>query len=376
MKYREIGRTGIRVSIIGFGGMRFFRKDKPAALATIAKALECGINLFETGVYYGNGRSEEWIGEALRKSGARREDLVLANKAGVSHLPDGAEVRKALEGALRREGTGYFDLFSFWGCNTREMFDNLFRPRGPLEAVVDAKEKGLVRAVGITTHAQPELIIEFAREFHWDCVTLKEHMLYSRQQEVIAALAEMGTGVIVMSPLAGGVVAQPGPDVRGKLEAAGTSGARLGLRFLVSNPNVTSAISGMTTPAEVVENSCVGDADGPLTAVERELIALVQTRTQALERPFCTSCGYCLPCPEDVNIPGIFRLWNIMRGYGNAEYSRLEYQKLREQRHWADFAGRSAEHCVACGACETRCPEALSVIEDLERAHRDLTAGA
>ncbi len=374
MKFREIGTTGMQAGIVGFGGMRFFNRDERVAMATIEKALARGINLFETGVYYGDGKSEEWLGKGLELAGAKREDLIIANKAGCSQLPSGVEVRKSLEDSLKRERMEYFDLFSFWGCNTREMFENIMKPGGPLEVVLDAKEQGLVRAVGITTHAQPDLILEFAREYHWDCVTLKEHMLYSRQQETIDALGAMGTGVIVMSPLAGGVIAAPSDEIRSRIQQAGLTPCRLGLRFLVANPNVTSAISGMTTPEDVVDNTAMGADDGPLSSVEEELVRFIQAATQGMEKPFCTSCGYCLPCPEGVNIPGVFRLWNIMRGYGNPAYSRLEYRKVIEQRHWADFTGQSAPACVACGQCEERCPENLSIIEDLKRAHVELTS--
>ncbi|MCK5801647.1 MAG: aldo/keto reductase [Lentisphaeria bacterium] len=376
MKYRKIGNTELRASIVGFGGMRFFNEDERTAMATIGRALECGINLFETGVYYGDGKSEEWIGKALKLAGADRDKLVIANKAGVSMLPSGDEVRASLEGSLQREGVDYFDLFSFWGCNTREMFDNIMRPGGPLEAMLKAKDQGLVRAIGLTVHAQPDLILEFAGEHHWDCITLKEHILHSRQQQTITALGEMGTGVIVMSPLAGGVVALPGDAVRARLDAAEITAAQLGLRYLIANPAMTCAISGMTTPEEVDENVRAGDDDGPLSETERELADFLQERTQRLEKPFCTSCGYCLPCPQEVNIPGIFKLWNILRGYGNKDYSKLEYQKMREQRHWADFPGKSAEACVECGACEKRCPENLPIIEHLKRAHTQLTADA
>ena len=372
MIYRQLGDTGIRISVVAFGGMRFFERDEETAIATVRRCLEVGITFFETGSY-GDGKSEALLGKALTQC-ASRDEIVLANKAHASTLPDGSEVRRRLEEALAREQTEYFDLFSFWGTNTPEMFQNVMKPGGPLDAVRRAQEEGLVRAIGLTTHARQGWILEFARAHHWDAITLKEHMLYSRQQDVIQALGEMGTGVIVMSPLAGGVVCSPGPDIAGKLAEAGTTAAILGLRFLVSNPHVTAVISGMTQPAEVEENARAGDVEGPLTDAEQGLLALIQERTRGLGQTFCTSCGYCVPCPEEVNIPGIFRLWNLMRGYGSEGYSKLEYQKIREQRHWADFLGQSAEACVECGTCEEKCPEGLEIAEDLKRAHADLTA--
>lgn len=371
MIYRELGRTGLRVSLIGFGGMRFFNRDEATAVATVRRCVEKGINFFETGSY-GAGKSEELLGKALWQV-SRRDQVILADKAAVSGLPSASAIRAALEAALKRYRTDYFDVFNFWGTNTPAMHEHILKA-GLLDAALKAKQEGLVRAIGLTTHARPEWIREFSDAYRWDCVVLKEHLLYSRNQDVIAHLAARGTGVVVMTPLAGGVVATPGPEVREELQRAGTTPALLGLRYLLANPGVCSAISGMTTPAEVDENARAGDLDAPLTESEQQLIASVRRRTSALGTRFCTSCGYCLPCPQEVNIPGIFRLWNLMRGYGNPAYSKLEYLKIREQRHWADFPGTSAEHCVECGACEEKCPEKLPIMADLKQAHADLTA--
>jgi len=338
----------------------------------VRRCVDLGINFFETGSY-GDGASEAMLGRAL-KGYVPRDQMVLANKVHAFALPSGDDVRRRLEEALAREQTDYFDLFSFWGTNTPEMFENVMKPGGPLDAVEKAKEEGLVRAIGLTTHARQEWILNFARRRHWDAITLKEHLLYSRQQDVINELGAMGTGVIVMSPLAGGVACSPGPDIVAELDKAGTTAAVLGLRFLVSNPNVTAVISGMTSPEEVAENVKAGETGEPLTDEEQRVLAFIQERTKGLGGKFCTSCGYCMPCPEEVNIPGIFRLWNLMRGYGSEGYSKLEYQKLREERHWADFPGKSALECVECGTCEEKCPEKLEIIADLKQAHADLTA--
>jgi len=370
MIYRKLGKTGIEISIIGFGGMRFFNKDEATATATVHRCLERGINFFETGSY-GNGKSEECLGRALWQA-CRREDVVLADKVVACDMPGADQVRAGLEAALKRYRTDYFDVLSFWGTNTPEMHEHVLNG-GPLDAALKAKEEGLARAIGITTHARPEWIREFVDAYPWDMVVLKEHMLYSRQRETIAYLGKKGVGVVVMTPLAGGVVCTPGEEIRAELERAGITAAQLGLRYLVSDPNVTSAISGMTAPEEVDENVVAGETGAPLTDAEEALVELVRRRTSALGEKFCTSCGYCQPCPSEVNIPGIFRLWNLMRGYGSAGYSRLEYLKLCEQRHWADFPGASAEHCTECGECEDKCPEGLSIIEDLKTAHAALT---
>ena len=371
MIYRELGRTGIRVSVVGFGGMRFFNQDEADAIALVRRSHELGITLFETGCHYGGGKSEEWLGKGLKPV---RDRVVLANKATACDQPTGKQIRESLEASLKREQTDHFDLFSFWGVNTPDMHASLFVPDGPLDAVMKAKEQGLVRAVGITTHAQPDEIVGFVREHPWDAVTLKYNLLTRRMEPTLEFLGNNGVGVIVMSPLAGGMVAQPGDAIRQELAAHGITPAVLGLRYLTSNPAVSSAISGMTAIGDVEENVAAGAEEMPLSPVEAEMVALIQKRLAGLGDQFCTGCEYCQPCPEGVGIANILKLWNMMRGYGAAEYPKLEYLKMREQRHWADYRGKSVDDCAECGECEDKCPEKLPIREDLKQAHADLTA--
>lgn len=373
MIYRELGRTGLRVSVIGFGGMRFFQKDEQTAIATVQRCLEKGINFIETGSY-GNGRSEELLGKALW-SACRREAVVLSDKCGASSKTTPEQVRQSLEASLKRYRTDYFDIFNFWGTNTLEQHTHIIE-NGLVDALLKAKQDGLIRHIGLTTHARPEWIGQFVDAYPWDMIVLKEHMLYSRNQALIDTLFEKGVGSVAMTPLAGGVVCSPSADLRAEIERAGSTPARLGLRYLVANPHLSSVVSGMASPEEVEENALAGATDGALTETEQHLVALIRERTRGLGERFCTSCGYCMPCPQEVNIPGIFRLWNLMRGYGSATYSALEYGKMGQNSPWADFSGQPASACVACGACESKCPENLPIIADLKRAHADLSVPA
>jgi len=367
--YRELGTTGIRVSVVGFGGMRFWRQPEEEALATVRRAYELGVTLFETGSGYGNGKSEALYGEALKDV---RASVVLANKVHLSEESTADDVRRGLEASLENQQTDTFDVFSFWGVNRPDMHERLLRRGGPLEGALRVKEEGLVRALGITTHAQPDEIIDFTKRHPWDVITLKYNMLSRRQEEALQHLREQRVGVIVMNPLAGGTVANPGPEVRAMLEEAGLKPAVLGLRYLIASPGVSSAISGMVSVAEVEENIAAGHIEGPLSDEELRLITTIQDRLKGLGENFCTACGYCLPCPEGVGIPNIFTLWNMMRGYGASAYPKLEYSKMHKQIHWADYRGKSAEHCVECGECEEKCPNDLPIIADLKRAHEDL----
>lgn len=372
MIYRELGKTGWEVSVVSFGGMRFFHKDEAVAVATVRRCLDLGINFFETGSY-GSGKSEVMLGQALK--GLKqypRESYYLADKCWVDVKAPADNARASLEKSLERQETAFFDLYGVWGMNTAETFKFVTKKKGTLSVLEQARNDGLIKAIGFSTHAPPEMILKFAKAYPWTAVTLKEHMLYARHGEVIEELLQMGIGVIVMSPLAGGVVCAPGPEIKERLAKARMSAPLLGLRFLVAQPGVTTVISGMADPKEVDENTKAGKTGAPLSAKERDMVAFIQDQTSRLGGKFCTSCGYCLPCPKGVNIPGIFRLWNIMRGYGNSEYSQGEYAKLCDQTHWADFSGAGAAACVECGKCEKKCPEQLPICEDLKKAHAEL----
>jgi predicted aldo/keto reductase-like oxidoreductase len=206
----------------------------------------------------------------------------------------------------------------------------------------------------------------------FQAVTVKEHILYARNAPVFEYAAQHDIGVIIMSPLAGGVVAEPGDELRQWLEAHSLQAPVLALRALLADQRVTTVIPGFTQPEQVAVDVAAADP-APLSPLEIQALEKVRHHLALLGKRFCTTCGYCMPCSQEVNIAGIFRLWNILRGYGNAGYSKLEYKKMLEQRHWADFPGQAATACTQCGECLSKCPEGLPIPDDLKRAHEELT---
>lgn len=368
MEYREIGTTGIKISIVGFGGMRISGVSDEEALATINKAYESNINFYETGFSYGKGKSEQLIGKALCN---KRDNVVLANKTGTFITDDIQEIRRSLETSLINEQTDHFDLYSFWGVNNLKQFSLAMRP-GIFDSLLKFKEEGKIRAIGITTHAQPEEIIKFVEQLPLDCITLKNNVLNRRMENTIDILRKKKIGVIIMTPLAGGMIADPGEEIKKEMEKHNIHPAVLGLRYLTSNPGITSVISGMCHPQEVGLNIQAGISQ-PLSDNEKKMIEYIQQRLSGLGEKFCTGCMYCQPCPSGVGIASVFKLWNVLRGYGNAAYSRVEYSKMKNETHWADFRGKWAEACTECGLCEKKCPEKLSIRNDLKKAHETLT---
>ena len=368
MEKTTLGSSGIEVSSVGFGGMRIPSADESQAMAALEKAIELGVTLFETGHGYGAGSSQKMIGRATESV---RDKVVLFNKASIGGVESCGEIRAQMERALADERTDHFDCFSLWGVNNPEIFESA-RGLGFFEELRKMREEGLTRLIGITTHAQPDETIAFLDAEDLDAVTLKYNLLTTRQEPVIAELGRRGIGCLVMNPLAGGMVANPGGALAEEFEKAGIPPAVVGLRYHTSNPGVSAPIPGMQSAAEVAENVAAGTR-APLTGEEKRLVELVQGALAKLGEDFCTGCGYCMPCPEGVGIPGIFALLNMQRAYGSDSYTKLEYLKMREQRHWADYRGKSAEACVECGECEEKCPNSIPIREMLKTAHEELT---
>jgi len=367
MEKTQLGKSGIEVSAVGFGGMRLPSVDESQAMATLEKALELGITLFETGYGYGAGSSQKMIGRATESV---RDQVVLFNKASIGGIESRSEIRSQMQRALSDERTDHFDCFSLWGVNNAEIFEDA-RARGFFDELRAMRDEGLTKLIGITTHAPADEIIDFTSAEKLDVVTLKYNLLTRRQAPAIEELGRRGVGCVVMNPLAGGMVASPGGDLRKAFDEAGVPPAVLGLRYHTSNPGVSCPIPGMKSPDEVAENVAAG-TKAPLTGDEKRLVELVQKALENLGEDFCTGCGYCLPCPEGVGISSIFTIWNMQRGYGADSYTKLEYKKIREQRHWADYPGKSAEECVECGECEPKCPNSIPIREALKQAHQDL----
>jgi len=363
MEYREIGKKKIRVSLIGFGGMRLPEISGSDAKRTILSAFDHGINFFETGWEYGEGRSERLIGQTLKN---KRDKVILANKSTAYHQGSD-EIERDLHRSLRNEQTEYFDIYSFWGVNTRDSFQKAAHPEC-IDFLLKAKEEGKIQATGITTHAPPDEIIEFADKIPLDCVTLKYNILTPRMEKAINALRQKNISIVIMSPLAGGMIASPKGVIQKYLVDHKISAATLGLRYLSTNKKITSILSGMRSEREVREN--IRTVDGtPLTDVEKMTIEFIKKRLMGLGERFCTACNYCLPCPQGVAIADIFKLKNIIAGFGADEYSKGQYWRMQNNPEWSDYHGETADKCIGCGECEQQCPERLPIIDDLKKAH-------
>ena len=360
MRYREFGHTGEKISALSLGCMRF--PDEETAVQIVARAIGLGINYFETSIRYLNGNSERWLGKGL---GQDREKVMVSTKSTpiVNHQELGAEgVRRTLAESLEKLGTDYVDFYHAWTVNSPEQYAACLRKGGWFDGVYQAKEEGLVRHIGITTHAPPELVMQMIDDGRWEVITVQYSLILQGYQEVVRAAHEKGIGIVVMGPLAGGLLTLPS-DLLKRVFAPDDqiTGA---LKYVLCDPAVSSLASGMTSVAEVETNCAIVEAmPEDMSIADQETI---DTRLNAelgdglgqFEALFCSGCRYCLSvCPEKIGPHNIFKAYNLVMLKGEPP----DPQKVAQQ------AQSLLDRCILCGECQEICPQDINVPEHLER---------
>jgi predicted aldo/keto reductase-like oxidoreductase len=260
------------------------------------------------------------------------------------------------------------------------VFESLVsRPGMALEAARKAQSEGLIRHVCFSSHDSPENIIRLIETGEFAAVLMQYNFLYRHNEAAIARAAAQGLGVAIMGPVAGGRLAIP----QGLLRAAdGTRTARtpeLALRYVWSNPDVSVALSGMNTQAQIEENAATADHMVSMSAAEITEVNQLAGENRRLEDLYCTGCGYCQPCPNGVNIPENFRYMNWHRVWGLTEAARKSYAALGPGGTWSPWAGRitglRASECLECGECEPKCPQNIPIMSQLKDVAKTLGEG-
>jgi predicted aldo/keto reductase-like oxidoreductase len=217
--------------------------------------------------------------------------------------------------------------------------------------------------IGFTTHAAPDDVIKMMETGTVETVTIGFHLLHHKNEKVLSRAHELGLGVIIMNPLAGGMFSEPAEYLQAKLNMGAASMVDIGLRYVLSCPPVSSALSGMRTVAEVEENARIA-ADGRLySPAEMTHLNTVVAGFRKEEAAMCSTCGYCQPCPQEVNIPHILKQHNKYVLYGFKETAKRDYHRIGKS--W--IKGNKADACIECGVCEPKCPSKLDIMNRLKQ---------
>jgi len=373
MQYRTFGNTGVQISALGFGAMRLPTLtgegqegfDHQAGVALIRQAIDAGINYLDTAPYYCEKESELILGEALRDG--YRDKVYISTK--LPHVEGGYDgCRAMLEASLERMQTDYIDFYHLWGINWKD-FNTQDTADTSVKMALKAKEEGLIRHLSFSFHDDAKNMFKLIDTGLFASVLCQYNMLDRSNEEAIAYAHQKGLGVVVMGPVGGGRLGCPSPVVQSLLPGKVYSSAELALRFVLSNPNVSCALSGMGAPEMVTENAHIASTAAPLTAEEQERVNRAVEENERLAQLYCTGCNYCMPCPAGVNIPLNFEVMNYHRVYKITPYARSQYADIGVSP-W--MKGEKASACTGCGACEEKCPQKLKIREQLAETHAAL----
>lgn len=322
MEYRILGKTGLKISRMGFGGIPIQRIDATGTKVLMHQLRDAGVNFIDTARGY--TVSEEYLGYALE---GIREDFVLATKS----MARTKEAMAAdIDISLKNLRTDYIDLYQIHNA-TPEQLQQVVAPGGALEALMDAKAAGKIRHIGLTSHSLDTFKI--ALDMPWvETFMFPYNIVETQAEKLIAEAAKRNIGFIDMKPLAGGAI----------------ENTTLALRYICANDNVTVVIPGMADPKELTQNlAAVGDTS-PITPEEKA--AFLEIRN-ALGTNFCRRCNYCQPCSAGINISSAFLFDGYLRRYGLADWAKDRYAAMEKK----------AGDCIGCGACEDRCPYHLPI---------------
>jgi predicted aldo/keto reductase-like oxidoreductase len=370
MQYREMGRTGDKVSILGFGCMRF-PKDEKIAERLVRSAIDRGVNYVDTAyLYFGN---EAAVGNIL--SGGYRDKGYLATKLPPVQVTSRRDMEKLLNTQLERLRTDHIDYYLMHNIMSMEAWERL-KKLGIEDFLEKAKAAGKIRRAAFSSHGPKEQFKKLVDDYPWDMAQLQYNYFDEHNQagkEGLQYAASKGLGVVVMEPLRGGYLVNKLPqevtDIFSRAPVK-RSPAEWGLRWVWNHPEVSLLLSGMNAEAQVEENLRIADAmmPGSLTPEELRMFGDVREAVAGKIRVPCTGCAYCMPCPAGVDIPGCFSIYNdkfIHKGL-NRETSYI----IRNAGF--DGGGRSyASLCRNCGACEKKCPQSLPIRRYLRDVSRE-----
>lgn len=366
MQYRELGRTGLRVSRLGFGAMRLPMLgtgdkavvDREKAIPLIRQAFAAGVNYIDTAVMYCNYDSQTVLGEALQ---GWRDKVIVSTKN--PYLGDDEKQWwQNLETSLRRLQTDHIDVYHHHGVNWNSFREHVLPRVG--HWMRKARDQGLVKHVACSFHDHNAALRNILACDYAEVITVQYNLLDRQLADAMALAASQGVGVVVMGPVGGGRLAVDTGvfgNVLGNLRRI----PELALRFVLANPHVTVALSGMSDLQMLAENAAICSDAVALSVADQHAIDEHLRKLQAMADLYCTGCGYCKPCPQKVDIPAVFGRYNQARVYGFWEHARASYR-------WLTKGGLAADHCIECGACEAKCPQKIEIRRQLKEAHQAL----
>jgi len=352
MRYRPFGKTGLNVSALSFGCMRL-ADDPPYNTTLIARAIDLGVNYFETTRYYLGGTCQHRTAPGLV---GKTAGVIVSGKEGIGPDQTAYRFRKEIERQLEILGLTHFKFFQV-GWYSWGMMPHLLKRGGVLDAIREAQDQGLIQHVGFTGHDTPENFIRCIETGLFDSLTVPYNLLNRQYESTIKRAGELGVGVVAMCPVAGGMLSFESDKLKEALKMDLPT-TEMALRFVLSNPNVSTACSGMNRMEQLEQNVKTVREFEPGTVDFGSMCEGLDRLRAALGERFCTMCKYCMPCPQGVDIPRHMEIYRNWKCFGLAAWMQSALKGVPE--------AQSAVKCNECGACETKCPNTLAIRDALK----------
>ena len=376
MLTREFGKLGITRSAFGLGCMRFtghevdgkMVTDEEKAIRIIRKAIDGGVTYIDTAYVYIGGESEVVLGKALLDG--YRDKVSIATKIPIDRVKSIEDAEAILATELERLQTDHIDFYLMHGIN-KERWEEA-KALGLPEWFDKLKAEGKIRYKCFSFHGPYDEFEYILKDWDWDMVQIQYNFMDVENQAGTKGLelaGSLGIPVVIMEGLLGGKLANAPDSVQAIYDEypVKREPVEWAFRFLVSHPEVATVLSGLTTEEQIEDDLRIFNEEDldVMTEEENAIIDRVRDAYNARTKIGCTGCRYCMPCPNGVEIPRAFEIWNQSYMYGNIEDGKRAYG-------WLKNDGGAPDQCIECGACEAQCPQSLPIIESLKEVVAEL----
>ena len=371
MRYVKLGKTGLKVSILGFGILRLPKTaakrptvDVKESIRIIRHAIDKGVNFVDTGHNYIGGKSEKILGQALLDG--YREKVVLMTKSPLWDIKSKEDFHSKFEEQLERLQVDFIDIYLFHNMNEKR-YKEIVQKYDLIKEMKKLKEKGKIKHFGFSSHDDPEKIIEVIDTGEFEVVLMQYNFLDRENDVVYKYASEKGLGTIVMGPVGGGRLAiEPPKDTEELLTKNRKDFADLALKFVWSNPHVHVVLSGMGSQEMIDENIVFASSNNSLNSEESKRVEKITSKFKEIYDLNCTQCGYCDDCPSEVSIKFIMKQLMLSKDPLKMHVARTKYRGIGVSKN---SPGKKADACTECGECLEKCPQNIAIIDRLKEAH-------